>query len=179
MISIERARPYSDMDIDKLQVVKTVLELAPKGTFLEVGVRRGGTSLMALNADNCDFMICIDPYLPFNDMQGNQIEMDKEWYKEARTLLENEADKLNKGIIFHKMTSEEYMDMLDEDETSFRYSYVLLDGAHIDSIVQKEINYFSERMNEKGILLVDNIDWLTLNFDGWEKPRYDMHYKIF
>lgn len=180
MISIEKARVYSDMDVDKLGVVKTALELAPKGTFLEVGVRRGGTSLMAINAPNCDFLICIDPYIGFNDMAGNPIEMDKNWYREALGLISDEAEKLDKDFIFHKMTSKEFMDLEDPDDKDFQYSYVLLDGDHTSENVQREINYFSKRMKKGGVLLQDNTDWTPeINYEGWEAPRFDMKYKIF
>lgn len=176
MISIEQARPYSDMDIDKLQTVKNVLQLAPKGIFVEIGVRKGGTSLMALNADNCDYLISIDPYLPFNDMAGNQIEMDPVWYEDTKSLLETEAKKLDKRFTFFKKKSWEAIAMMKQIPL---FAYVLLDGEHTDSTVQMELNFFIPRMQSGGVILVDNIDWLSIDFSGWEKPRFDQAYKIF
>lgn len=177
MISIENVKDFSDMGLEKLKIVKKVLRSAPKGTFVEVGVRRGGTSLMALNADNCNYLIAIDPYVPFNDMQGNPIEMNDQWFEETKKLLEKEANRLNKDIIFYKNTSSEAIGMMKQITN---FAYVLLDGEHTKETVQEELDFFIPRMIKGGVILCDNIDWYPeIEFDLWIKPRFDMAYRVF
>jgi len=186
----EEIKQLSDMGDEKLKVVKDCLLLAPKGVFLEVGTRRGGTALMALNTDNCEILIFIDPYgsKPYIDQNGvAPYVFPDQWWIESLSLISGKARELTKIVLPFKFTSYEYMDHNFElwlnGDTRFKddllYSYVLLDGDHTTEVVQKEINYFSTRMRKGGVLLVDNTDWMQLDLSDWEKPRYDMAYKVF
>lgn len=168
-----RILEHSDMGEDKLEVIQTCCNYAPKGIFLEVGTRRGGTALLAIRNPNCIFFYSIDPYLSFPDMQGNLIEMEKSWEEDAREVLSS----TNKTFEMLIKTSKEVIEsgVLDE----LKFSYVLLDGEHTDQTVSMEIEYFSKRMNEGGIIVLDNYDWLTLELSDWVSPRFDIRYKIF
>lgn len=176
MTNFEKWQSYSDQGLDKLVPLKELMDKAPKGVFLEVGTRRGGTALMAMECPNSELVVCVDPYIGFNDMAGRPIEMNSLWFSEAFDLLTKEMLLHTKQFLFYKMTSENYISLGGSQE---EYAYVFLDGAHVDDIVRKEIEYFTPRMQKGGILVVDNVDWLTLDFTGWEKPRYDQAYKIF
>ena len=167
---------YSDMGSDKLEVVQYCQTLAPSGIFVDVGVRKGGTALLSFNTNACTKLICIDPYLQFNDMQGRPIEMDADWYEQTKQLLDKEAERLQKPYTFHKMTSEDYIKIADLE---IKYAFVLLDGAHVDDVVAKEIQFFLKHMEPNGVILVDNTDWLNLSFDDWNRPRFDMAYRVF
>lgn len=165
----EQTKLLSDMGDDKLEIVDSCASKAPKGTFAEVGTRRGGTAILAIQQDNCELMICIDPYKSFPDQGGNPIAMDTNWFIEAYDALM----ATGKPFFFFKGTSKEFI----ERSENKHYAYVLLDGEHTNEAVTAELEYFSKRMLKGGIILVDNIDWLTLDFSGWEKPRYDMAYR--
>lgn len=179
-----KAQQLSDMGVEKLEVIQQCLNLAPSGLYAEVGVCRGGTSLMALNEHKCDFLVCIDPYLAFNDMMGNPIRMTDEYYYEAIESL----IAVKKPFVMYKMTSKEFIDSKFNfyvngsklERGDIKFSYVLLDGEHTDNAVGMELEYFSKRMVPGGILVIDNIDWIHLDFDStWVAPRFDMKYKIF
>lgn len=170
----EDIREHSDMGEEKLKIVEEIMQKAPEGTFCEVGVRRGGTSALALLQPNCTNLVCIDPYIPFKDLNGKDIEMKDSFYTDAIDILERV--KGEKKYHFSKTTSKDFIDLkfyLGE------YAFVLLDGDHTDETVGMEIDYFSEHMVEGGIIYVDNIDWLTIDLSRWEQPRYDIAYKIF
>lgn len=170
----EEIKQHSDMGEEKLIILDDIMKMATKGIFCEVGVRRGGTSALALTQDNCEGLVCIDPYIPFNDMNGKEIEMDASFYDDAIKLLD--SVKGEKKYWFSKNTSEEFIRL---NQHLNEYAFVLLDGDHTDKTVQMEIDYFSRYMNKGGILLIDNIDWLTIDLSRWEQPRYDIAYKIF
>lgn len=166
------------MGIEKLQIILGAMNNVPSGYFFEVGTRRGGTALMAIQHDKCEHLTCVDPYKSFPDMSGNAIEMNPIWFSEAYDLLQAEEFKTKKRFDFYKCTSKEFIDFT-KDFTMLKYSFVLLDGEHTNEAVKAEIEYFSRRIDIGGVLFIDNIDWLTLDFTGWEKPRYDMAYKVF
>lgn len=180
----------SDMGIEKLEVVKAALELSPKGIFLEIGTRAGGTALMALNAPQSEILISIDPYgsKPYIDTNGvAPFIYPDEMYRSTLFKLSKYAVEKNKTFIQFKLASQEYMAKslnlwLLGNECSthdIKYSYVLLDGEHNDKTVSEEIEFFSTRMATGGVLLVDNTDWLTLALEGWNKPRFDMAFRVF
>jgi len=180
----------SDMGIEKLEVVKNAIELAPKGIFLEIGTRAGGTALMALRASNSELLISIDPYgsKPYIDTNGvAPFVYPDEMYRSTLYKLSKEAIDTGKTFIQFKIPSQEYMTknlniwILGKEigTHDLKYSYVLLDGEHNDKTVSEEIEFFSRRMEESGVLLVDNIDWLSLDFSSWIKPRHDMAYRVF
>jgi hypothetical protein len=184
---------YSDMGIEKLEIVKQCLDMSPLGLCLEIGTRKGGTALMTLEHENCQGLISVDPYgaKPYTDKNGiAPFIYPDQWYAETMVLLMQASLELNKLFVQFKITSQEYMKHNIEiwlegkpNKThNLKYSYVLLDGEHNDTTVQQEIDFFSKKMGKGGVLLVDNVDWLTLSLpesEGWQKPRQDMAYKIF
>lgn len=180
----------SDMSTEKLSIVKEVMALAPKGIFLEIGTRAGGTAIMGLKSPNSELLISIDPYgsKPYIDKNGvAPFIYPDEMYRNTLYKLSKEAIDNNKTFIQFKIPSQEYMAknlnmwMLGKEVSThnLKYSYVLLDGEHNDKTVSEEIDFFSTRMSSSGVLLIDNTDWLTLDFSSWKRQRFDMAYKIF
>lgn len=194
MVNIsEKVTQFSDMGREKLEVVASVLEQAPQGFFLEVGTRMGGTAILALDAPNCNTLISIDPYgsKPYQDpREANMLApfvYPDQMYLSTMQRLYSHALEVNKNFVHFKIPSQEYIkhdikmwfDGFEYDKSNTKFAYVLLDGEHNDETVKLEIDFFSKHMIDKGILLVDNIDWLTLDFSSWNSSRADMAYKIF
>lgn len=186
----ENIMANSDMGIEKLQVVENAMRLAPKGIFLEIGTRAGGTAIMALRANGSEMLISVDPYgsKPYIDTNGiAPFIYPDEMYRSTLHKLSKEAVDTEKTFIHFKMPSQEYMTknlnmwILGKEIRThdLKYSYVLLDGEHNDKTVSEEISFFSSRMVRGGVLLIDNVDWLTIDFSSWSKPRNDMAYKLF
>lgn len=180
----------SDMGIEKLEIVKQALNLSPAGIFIEIGTRKGGTAMMAILSKQSSVVFSVDPYgsKPYVDTRGiAPFIYPDEMYREALAKLSALALQEKKTFVQFKLPSQEYMSkslnmwiLGNEISThNVRYSYVLLDGEHNDVTVSKEIDFFSDKMQPGGVLLIDNTDWLTLDFSTWHRPRNDMAYKIF
>lgn len=179
----------SDMGKEKLDIVETVARNSPTGVALEIGTRAGGSALLALSSNpGLHTILCVDPYgsKPFRDMDGAvHNTFTDDLYRMASAMLTKYALDNNRVYIPFKMTSSDffriYADLwLEGTPTPLRdlkFSYVLVDGDHSDETVQMELDNLEKRMMPGGIILVDNIDWLSLPFEGWEKPRHDMAYK--
>jgi hypothetical protein len=180
----------SDMGIEKLEVVKEALNLSPSGIFLEIGTRAGGTAMMAIKSQQSNVVLSVDPYgsKPYIDTNGiAPFVYPDEMYRATLARLSALALQENKTFVQFKIPSQEYMSkslnmwIVGNEVTThdIKYSYVLLDGEHNDVTVSKEIDFFYDKMQPGGILLIDNTDWLTLDFSTWHRPRHDMAYKIF
>jgi len=182
---------HSDMEIEKLKIVKHTLDMAPDGIFLEIGTRAGGTAMMAIESIRSSIIFSIDPYgsKPYVNPNGiiAPFIYPDEMYRETLAKLSNLALQKNKTFIQLKISSQEYIDKnlniwISGNQTAthnLKYSYVLLDGEHTDAAVSKEIDFFTNKMETGGVLLIDNVDWLRLDFLNWHRPRYDMAYKVF
>ena len=179
------------MGREKLEVVEECLKLAPEGIFLEVGTRKGGTALFAMQEPKSRVIVSIDPYgnRPFPDMSGDTsvYTFGDEMYLDTMQQLFEYAKEYQKTFIPYKMTSQDYtknsfglwIDGKESRNDEVKYSYVLLDGEHTNEAVLNEIEFFKPRMAKGGVLLVDNCDWIDLDFSDWNISRYDMSYKIF
>lgn len=187
---MEDIKAYSDMGIEKLTVVEDVLKKAPPGFFLEVGTRLGGTAMLAMRTmPQGSHLISVDPYgsKTYYDKEGvAPFKFSDEMYLTALKGLSSFALAGNYSFTQYKMTSLDfltseamlYIDGESRPLETLRFSYVLLDGEHVNNTVGTEIEILKDRMVTGGIILVDNIDWLTLDFNDWTKPRFDMAYKI-
>lgn len=186
----EQILSNSDMGIEKLEIVKQALDISPPGIFLEIGTRAGGTAMMAIKSKQSSVVFSVDPYgsKPYIDTNGiAPFIYPDEMYRETLAKLSNLALQENKTFIQFKIPSQEYMSkslnmwIVGNETTTHnaKYSYVLLDGEHNDITVSQEIAFFSDKMQPGGVLLIDNTDWLTLDFSTWYRPRHDMAYKIF
>lgn len=186
----EQILTNSDMGIEKLEIVKQALDLSPAGIFLEIGTRNGGTAMMAIRSKQSSVVFSIDPYgsKPYMDTRGvSPFIFPDEMYTETLAKLSALALQEKKTFVQFKLPCQEYMSkslnmwiLGNEIAThNVKYSYVLLDGEHNDTTVSREIDFFSDKMQPGGVLLVDNTDWLSLDFSTWHRPRYDMAYKVF
>lgn len=180
-------KEYSDMGLDKLQVVQDTMGSVPTGRFLEIGTREGGTAAMALSAINSTSVFCVDPYgdVDFLGMDGRTSEYRFSDMMYLRTLefLAIEARKYKKNFALFKTTSSSFFNMQVEyweDQKQYKleelkYTFVLLDGDHTTKNVANEVRNLESRMEVGGKILIDNIDWIDENIVKIdEKPRFDM-----
>lgn len=122
---------------------------------VEVGVKLGGSCMLAMNAISQTQvlrpMFAIDP---FNDsvQEGQNTDVRLVTYTLAK-----EAARLGVSVTVFPMTSAEWMERWVKHHTKF--SYVYLDGCHIASNVISELHYFLPRIEPGGLLIVDNRNW--------------------
>lgn len=191
MTDRDYALQYSDMGLEKFSVVEECVTRAPAGLFLEVGTRRGGSAIRTMQLmPKGSTLISVDPYgdKRYVDYLGvdTPYPFPDSMYMEALQNLSTYALNHDKNFVQYKMTS---VDFLQSDfvywtegkgtpTSQMKFSFVLLDGDHTDETVRQEVELLTPRMVSGGIILIDNIDWLSLPLEGWERSRYDMAYKI-
>lgn len=181
---------FSDMAEDKLGFMEEIMQKAPKGIFIDVGTRKGGSCILALNQPNSTICISVDPYggKPFKMMEGHtSTEFSDDMGIDTMDRLAREARRLRKIHMHYRMPSHDFLELdhtlwVGSDQARLKdlqFSFVLLDGDHTDEAVSKEIELLEGRMKSGGIVLIDNTDWLSIDLSDWEGGRFDMRYKIY
>jgi hypothetical protein len=174
---LARYAKLSDGNVEKMAWLRSRMDAAPKGAFIEVGNREGGTLLMALEHPNCEVVTGIDPYgaLPYKIPNGPvTTEYDEAMRLRMHALIN--ASPLADRAAFYHGTSDEYA-KLQGDWGS--HAYVYLDGSHEPDVVAREIAYFSKLMAHNGVIVVDDIEVLPKGMlDGWSVWK-NMAWKTF
>ena len=188
----ERITQNSDMGVEKLECYKNIINNlnleTPSKYCLEVGTRKGGTSILALLQPQIKVVISIDPYgaKPYYD-EHNKIApfvYDDQMEIHAQIVCNQVAQELSKFFTHFKMTSLDFLNLdfdfwLDGNAQrikDIKFDYVLLDGDHRTETVLQEVELLKPRMNKGGVIAIDNIDWMdTKKFnDVLEYPRNDI-----
>lgn len=182
---------YSDMDESKFSYLAEIMQKAPEGVFVDIGTRKGGSALLALSQPQSDLVISVDPWgaKAYRMMDGSlSHEFDDIMAIETMDLVTSKARELHKTHMHYRMPSHDFLGL---DHTlwlggkssrlaDMKFSFVLLDGEHTDEAVAKELELLEDRMVDGGVVLIDNTDWLKLDWsEDWEHDRYDMRYKIY
>lgn len=187
MENLEFYREFSDMGVEKLVFVQQMMDKAPVGRFLEIGTNEGGTALMAIDSENSNEVISVDPYggVDFIGLGGgiSEYRFDDRKYTRAMALLYKRAWEKNKVFIQYKTTSASFLDSTldfwsNTQKTTIEqltFSFVLLDGDHTTANVINELAKLQKRMVKGGVVLIDNVDWLDRELlPAYESLRFDM-----
>lgn len=152
----------------------------PCGLSLEVGVLRGGSSKLIIenykkiHNSLLHFHIGIDHY-PSRPATDDRIILQK-------TIADNKDD----NFIFVYMPIEIYMEKFidgyplyfnSKKIETFYYDLVHLDGPNKMNLVLKQLNFFSERINKNGFIILDDID--TLNIELINNYMRHLNFKLF
>jgi predicted O-methyltransferase YrrM len=113
--------------------------LAPKGTYIELGVAYGKSAMSACTTLNEGFFYLVDPL-----------------FEDAKVLDEvyNKVSKINPDIKV-KILPIYSTDFLPKFAP---YSYVMLDSGDHDEIVMKEINLVKDNMVSGGVIVMHDLD---------------------
>jgi cephalosporin hydroxylase len=188
---IEDIMKYSDMGLSKFMHLEEIMKEAPEGVFVDVGTRMGGSALLALLQPQSSIVISVDPWgaKPYQMMHGHiSNEFNDEMALGTMDLLTSKAKEINKTHIHYRMPSHDFLTLdhtlwLGGNESrlkDMKFAFILLDGDHTDEAVTKELELLEGRMIEGGIVMIDNTDWLGLEWDEtWSQGRPDMKYKTY
>lgn len=184
--------PISDMAPEKVDALGELMKQAPKGLFVEIGIREGGTSVLALECPNSSAVLGIDPYggRGYSSKDGPNLTYgmyQDDMYSRAMERIFKRARELNKVYVSHKTTSELFTKVgatyyFGEELTNkdLRYAFVLVDGDHRDESIYNAIEHFGTQMMQGGIICVDNTDWMKFPLDeSWLDLDPVSKYKIF
>lgn len=148
---------------------------------LEIGTNMGGSSKCFLeilnNNKKSNYLIGVDPFgsVPYHNgafqQESSQYENDR--YYSSMEMLYGFAKSLKLDYTHFKVTSEDFIKMfpllnLYKNSTTTKlnmFSFIYLDGSHDPEIVRKEVEFFKDKFDLKGAIVVD--DWEESRFDGF------------
>jgi hypothetical protein len=158
VVSVARYSALSDGNEEKMAWLRERMDAAPKGVFVEVGNREGGSLLMAVEHPNSTAVYGIDPYgaIPYRIPNGPiTTEYDDDMRRRMESVI-SASPHSGKATLL-KMTSDQYM---STDRGDSSYAFVYLDGSHEPDVVGREIKHFRSRMGNGGIIVVDDTETL-------------------
>lgn len=139
--------------------------------FLEIGTRAGGSALAFLFAIKESSrkkrpLFTVDPYGNKPYLRGSEVlNMDygERFYRTAMRYLSQYSFDNN---LFHhhwRLTSKDYMLIRTQIDFWYdgqllenHYGFVYLDGDHEEKTIESEITYFSTRLCDGGLLVIDD-----------------------
>lgn len=168
MSPMDKYVSLSDGDADKMAWLRDRMDSSPKGLFVEIGNREGGSLLMAVEHPNSTEVYGIDPYggIPYRIPNGPiTMEYDEAMRRRMESVIN--ASPCGKKATLFKQTSDAFM---ATDPPGRKYAFVYLDGSHEPDVVGREIEHFLPRLVPEGILVVDDTETLSNHMiAGWHR----------
>ena len=157
------------MDGIEYDVIERAVELVKDvyGLSCEIGVREGGASQLIMNLDRNRIHIGIDPYgeLIYRETEETESRMDYSLSMQAR-MTSNLFTTNPEQFIFFPMEDTEFFNRFSDGVPIYRngkkvilnnYALVFIDGPHSLADVQREFNFFKDKITVGGIIIFDNI----------------------
>lgn len=126
-------------------IVQSANQLKRNVVGLEIGVCRGENIVYFLeNTDKIEKIICIDPYLPYDDWNGQITKEDVE--RSYQITLENFLPHKNR-IELHKDTSDKCVSKFYDEH----FDYIFIDGDHSYKGVFEDMSNYYSKLKQGGI----------------------------
>ncbi len=151
--------------------------MAPNGYYLatEIGVREGGSTQMImeeLEAKRFKGMLTlIDHYGGMPQWHSDQLQVVLDYTNEMRNRAMSRiyqlADKHKVNFQFFNLSDEDFFEHFKDGVPIYtggvrmlvnQYCFAHLDGPHHVELVEKEAQWFAERMVKGGIVVTDDVD---------------------
>ena len=159
------------------RAVERVQDLA--GMFLEIGTRRGGSLQIiadkTLSIGVSRIIVSVDPYgnILYND--GRQItryDYTNDMRNRALSDLYGYAIGKQIHLIAFTLTDQDFFNLFasgvpvyeNERRVLNQYAFAFLDGPHDAESILKEIEFLTPRMPRGANIVIDNIDYLDLDY---------------
>lgn len=147
------------------KVLEKAVNLPELLPFLEVGVRLGATSLIMLKAikesgKRKRHMIAVDTY---GEPQSNDAVPDygkEQQYRFAMRDIFDYCVQYELRYTLFRMSSFDFIETYHKMRLwrNFQtFGFVYIDGNHLYTIVEKELEYFQKHIAEEGIISIDDI----------------------
>lgn len=164
------------------QVYKCAQRMREDAIFVEIGNYRGGSSLAMLEAiknTKPRWLYTIDPYgtKPFKvEKEYDDSKYDEDIYRDAMKLLSDYAHK-NKLNHYHwRMTSDDFMKIYPKIDFWHNgtvvdpiFGCVYIDGEHTPEQVNREIEFFYNRMPNGGLIILDDTPFVSSSLQYTKK----------
>lgn len=148
----------TDKELDFARLAVAVHRILPAGGSIETGVLEGGTSAILIMAcPRGQFHLSIDPYALLREEFWGDEDLAWETARGALRRLHQLADERGVNYAHYLMTSQKFAqaDLLDHPG---RFNLVHLDGDHTFHGVTAELLYFTDRITEPVVFVMDDHD---------------------
>ena len=178
-LSYDRIKEFTDhspgFDYLYNQMFKRALALPKSIPFVELGVRAGGSALLALWAIHESGvnrpLITVDPYgeRPWLSADDKVMEKDSDGYGESfwrqtQNLLTEFCVKNELDWWHYRMTDTDFMSAWDgmdvwyqKKELEKKFGFVYLDAEHSLNVIKRQYEWFSKRVVKGGMISIDDI----------------------
>jgi hypothetical protein len=172
-------------ELEFARMVAAAHQVLPPGGSIETGVLAGGTSsLLILSCAPDSFHLSIDPYgLPDQEYWDSSKPGDREaWPLARRTIrgLHELADERGVNYAHYLMGSETFVqsDLLRHPGG---FNVVHLDGDHSFPTVAAELSYFTRKLTQPAVFLMDDHDDVNpgvgLALEGFRRAMTELFHK--
>jgi predicted O-methyltransferase YrrM len=160
------------------RIISKAEELPEEAIFVEIGNWRGGsaiTMLQAISQSKKDrWLYTIDPYgtKPFklaDDIDPNGV-YDEIIYRDAMVALSNYARKNSLNHTHWRMTSDDFMKIYEQVDFWYKgkktkplFGVIYIDGDHQSYQVNREMEWFMDRMVKGGLIIFDDVPYVDRN----------------
>lgn len=162
------------------------------GATIEIGTRRGGSSLMIMegNLGMNKPHISIDPYgnIDYHDLMGiHKSDYTNHMKTQTMSSLYQWAYDNNYNFIFFNLEDTEFFNRFEDgipiyEETKRiedKFSLVFIDGPHHTEAVLDAFNYFKDKITSNGQIIFDNYDHYNHDIDVepiiLKTSKYELH----
>lgn len=141
---------YPDFFSSNINVWKKFLTNIDSFSYLEIGTFEGRSALFVSEFNNCEKIVCVDPYLDYNESERYDFKMI-DVYESVNQKLKKIKDK---NVELIKDTSDSFF---SKNQEFFKVIY--LDGHHNYEYVKRDFINAMSCLEKNGILICDDFLW--------------------
>lgn len=159
---------FPDFFTQNTNIWKKILLNIKKFNYLEIGTFEGRSALFVSELKNSEKIVCVDPYLEYDDSQKYNFKMS-EVYESV-----NEKFNKNKNISLIKKKSDDFF--LNNQEF---FEVIYIDGHHQYEYVKRDFEHSINCLKKNGILICDDFLWFKYKLveDNPIKAILECYYK--
>ena len=140
---------YPDFFSSNINVWKKFLTNIDSFSYLEIGTFEGRSALFVSEFNNCKKIVCVDPYLDYNESERYDFKMI-DVYESVNQKLKKIKDK---NVELIKDTSDSFF------KESRIFKVIYLDGHHNYEYVKRDFINAMSCLEKNGILICDDFLW--------------------
>ena len=141
---------YPDWFSNNINVWKKFLIHISNFNYLEIGTFEGRSAIFVSELNNCEKIVCVDPYVDYNEVEQNDFNMSDVY----ESVNQKFKQIKNKDIKLIKETSDNFF---LKNKESFKVIYI--DGYHKYENVKRDFINAMNCLDDGGILICDDFLW--------------------
>ena len=141
---------FMDCFGNNANVWKKFLTHIPNFKYLEIGTFEGRSALFVSEFNNCEKIVCVDPYIDYNEIESDDFKMSDVF----ESVNQKFKQVQNKNIKLIREKSDDFF--LKNKET---FDVIYIDGYHKYEYVKRDFVNSMNCIKKDGILICDDFLW--------------------